>query len=182
VNAAPLTRICLGAIAGVHGVRGLVRLKSYTAEPQAIVAYGPLEDELGKRSFEIDLVGASRGALIARIKGIEDRNAAERLKGEKLYVARAKLPPPAEEEFYQHDLIGLEALLADGSAFGRVSAVHDYGGGPSIEIERPGQASVIVPFTRATVPSVDLGAGRLVVAPPAGLLDAAKPAKKGGAR
>jgi 16S rRNA processing protein RimM len=176
------SRICLGAIAGVHGVKGLVRLKSYTTSPQDIASYGPLEDERGERRFAIALVGAARGALIARIEGIADRGAAERLKGEKLYVARTTLPPTSEGEFYHADLIGLPAFLADGAALGRVVAVHDFGGGPSLEIERPGardgRGGVMVPFTKAVVPVVDLAGRRIVVAPPAGLFD--EPKRKDG--
>jgi len=183
MSAGAQTRICLGAIAGVHGVKGLVRLKSFTASPQDIASYGPLEDEQGKRRFEIDLVGASRGALIARVKGIEDRNAAERLKGEKLYVARATLPPAAEGEFYQADLIGLDAFLRDGAALGRVIAVHDFGGGPNIEIARPGatngRGTVMVPFTKSVVPVVDIAERRLVIDPPVGLLDEPQNVKHG---
>jgi 16S rRNA processing protein RimM len=176
------SRICLGTIAGVHGVKGLVRLKSFTAAPQDIASYGPLEDERGQRRFAITLTGTARGALIARIEGIADRSAAERLKGEKLYVARASLPPASAGEFYHADLIGLPAFLADGAALGRVVAVHDFGGGPSLEIERPGAANgrggVMVPFTKAVVPVVDLAGRRIVVAPPEGLFD--EPKRKGG--
>jgi 16S rRNA processing protein RimM len=167
-------RICLGAIAGVHGVKGLVRLKSFTADPKDIASYGPLEDEQGARRFEIAVMGASRGALIARVKGVEDRNAAERLKGEKLYVKRAALPPAGDGEFYQHDLVGLEARLEDGSRLGRVSAVFDFGGGANLEIARPDGGSVMVPFTSRTVPKVDVSGGLLTVAPPEGLLEQPK--------
>jgi 16S rRNA processing protein RimM len=168
-------RICLGAVAGVHGVKGLVRLKSFTADPKDIASYGPLEDERGARRFEIAVTGASRGALIARIQGIEDRNAAERLKGEKLYVKRSCLPPTNPEEFYQHDLVGLEARLEDGSRLGRVEAVFDFGGGANLEIALAEGHSVMVPFTRRTVPKVDLSGGLLTVAPPEGLLEQPKP-------
>jgi 16S rRNA processing protein RimM len=168
-------RICLGAVAGVHGVKGLVRLKSFTLDPKDIASYGPLEDERGSRRFEIDVTGASRGAVIARIAGVADRDAAERLKGEKLYVKRSCLPPTNPGEFYQHDLVGLEARLEDGSALGRVAAVFDFGGGANLEIARPGGGSVMVPFTRRTVPKVDLSGGLLTVAPPEGLLEQPKP-------
>jgi 16S rRNA processing protein RimM len=171
-------RICLGAIAGVHGVKGLVRLKSFTADPADIAAYGPLEDERGARRFEIEVIGASRGALIARVKGVDDRDAAERLKGERLYVKRSCLPPTGDGEFYQHDLVGLEVRLADGTALGRVSAVHDFGGGTNLEIARPEGGSVMVPFTRRTVPEVDLSGGLITVAPPDGLLEEPKAKRK----
>jgi 16S rRNA processing protein RimM len=173
--------VCLGAIAGAHGVRGLVRLKSFTARAQDVAAYGPLQDASGARQFELALVGASRGALIARIRGVEDRNAAERLRGEKLYVARDRLPPTEAGEFYHADLIGLAVARDDGTPFGRVTAVHDFGGGPSLEIERAAGDSVMVPFTSAVVPVIDIAGGRIVVAPPDGLLDAA-PRRTGRSR
>lgn len=171
--------VCLGAIAGAHGIRGLVRLKSFTARAQDIAAYGPLQDARGARRFELALVGSSRGALIARVNGVDDRNAAERLKGEKLYVARDRLPPTAVGEFYHADLIGLAAEWQDGTLFGCIIAVHDFGGGPSLEIERVTGDSVLVPFTTQVVPAVDIEGGRVVVAPPAGLLETAEPRRKG---
>lgn len=165
-------RICLGIITGVHGIKGWVRLKSFTAEPEAIVAYGPLSDESGARRFELELVGAGKGVLLARIKGVEDRNVAERLKGLRLYVRRAALPPPQADEFYEADLIGLTAEREDGTRFGIVRAVNDFGAGASLEIEEESGKTVLVPFTGAAVPVVDLARKRVVVAPPAGLLDA----------
>jgi len=174
--------VCLGAIAGAHGIKGLVRLKSFTARAQDIVAYGPLQDAQGARRFELALVGAARGALIARVNGVDDRNAAERLKGEKLYVARDRLPPTAAGEFYHADLIGLAAEQQDGAALGRIIAVHDFGGGPNLEIERAAGDSVMVPFTAGVVPVVDIAAGRVVVVPPAGLLETAAPRRKGTSR
>ena len=161
----------LGVITGAHGVRGLVRVKSFTAEPDAIAAYGPLEDERGERSFVIEPVGAAKGVLIARLAGVADRDAAERLKGVRLYLPRAALPEPGEEEYYHADLLGLAAMLRDGAVFGRVRAVHAYGAGDSLEIERPDGRVVIVPFTSAAVPVVDIAGRRVVIDPPAGLLD-----------
>lgn len=165
-------RLCLGVITGVHGIKGWVRVKSFTAEPEAIAAYGPLQDESGARSFAIELVGAGKGVLLVRIDGIEDRNAAERLKGLRLYVPRAVLPPPEEGEFYEADLIGLGALLEDGTRFGTVRGVNDFGAGASLEIEDVAGKTVVVPFTAAAVPVVDVAGKRVVVVPPAGLLDA----------
>jgi 16S rRNA processing protein RimM len=152
-----------------------VRIKSFTAEPAAIAAYGPLEDEAGKRRFAIEIVGHGKSVLLARVEGIADRDAAERLKGIRLYVARAALPPPGEEEYYHADLLGLAVELDDGTPLGRVKAVHDFGAGDSLEVERPGKAPVMVPFTRAAVPVVDLAHGRLVVSPLPGLLAEAPP-------
>ena len=161
----------LGVIVGAQGVRGAVRVKSFTGTPEDVGAYGPVEDEAGARRFELRVVGASRGAVIAKLKGIEDRNAAEALKGTRLYVARAALPTPEEDEFYHADLVGLAAVLADGSPFGRVRAVHEFGAGDSLEIERPEGGTILVPFTKAAVPQVDVNAGHVVIDPPEGLFE-----------
>ncbi|HVA15555.1 MAG TPA: ribosome maturation factor RimM [Stellaceae bacterium] len=171
-GASASARVCLGIITGVHGIRGWVRVKSFTAAPEAIAAYGPLQDESGTRRFTLDLMGAGKGVLLARLAGVDDRNAAERLKGLRLYVRRADLPPPEDGEFYQTDLIGLTATLEDGSAFGTVRAVNDFGAGASIEIEDSSGKAVVLPFTSAAVPVVDVANRRLVVAPPSGLHDA----------
>lgn len=173
-------RICLGVITGPHGVRGLVRVKSFTAEPEAIAAYGPLEDERGERRFALELVGAGKGVLLARVAGIADRAGAERLKGVRLYLSRAALPEPEAGEFYQADLVGLAAMLDDGTALGQVKAVHDFGGGPSLEVERAGGGVVMVPFSESAVPVVDIAGGRVVVAPPVGLLEPAEREKEHG--
>jgi 16S rRNA processing protein RimM len=165
-------RICLGIITGAHGIKGWVRVKSFTADPASIADYGPLSDENGTRNFALDLVGAQKGVLLARIKGVEDRNAAERLKGLRLYVRRADLPPPGDGEFYQADLIGLTATREDGTLFGTIRAVNDFGAGASIEIEDSAGKMVLVPFTNAAVPMVDIANKRVVVVPPGGLLDA----------
>ncbi len=170
--------MCLGVITGAHGVRGQVRVKSFTAEPAAIAGYGPLADERGEQCFALELVGAAKGVLIARIEGVADRDAAERLKGVGLYLDREALPAPGAEEYYLADLVGLEASLSDGSKLGVVAAVHDFGAGASIEIAAEEGAQVVVPFTAAAVPVVDIAGGRLVVAPPAGLLDRPKRVKE----
>jgi 16S rRNA processing protein RimM len=164
-------RVLMGVITGAHGVRGQVRVKSFTAEPDAIARYGPLEDERGGRRFALALTGTVKGVLIARIDGVADRNAAERLKGTRLYLARTALPPPGPDEYYHADLIGLAVMLKDGAALGRVCAVHEYGAGDSLEVEKADGGTVVVPFTDAVVPEIDIAAGRLVVDPPPGLLD-----------
>ena len=164
-------RVLMGVITGAHGVRGLVRVKSFTAEPDGLAAYGPLEDERGERSFKLERVGAAKGVLIMRLDGVADRDAAEALKGVRLYLPRAALPEPGEDEYYHADLLGLAVVLRDGEALGRVRAVHEYGAGDSLEVERPDGRVVIVPFTTAIVPEVDIKGGRLVVDPPEGLLD-----------
>ena len=164
-------RVLMGLVLGVHGIKGAVRILSYAAEPEDIASYGPLEDESGGRKFSLTVVGKARGAVLAEVEGIGDRDAATALKGTKLYVRRSALPTPAEGEFYWDDLVGLRAELKGGTALGEVTAVHDYGGGPSLEVKREAGASVMVPFTNRVVPVVDLEAGRLVIDPPEGLLD-----------
>lgn len=159
-------RVCVGEIVGVHGVRGLVRLRAFTADPQSVIAYGAPWDEAGGRQFRIALTGTVKGMFLARIDGIADRTAAEALSGTRLYVDRAALPEPEPEEFYHADLIGLSVERIDGARFGRVSAVHDFGAGDVLEIRGVDGGSVFLPFTRAVVPAVDVKGGRIVVDPP----------------
>ena len=134
-------RVCVGVITGAHGVRGAVRLKSFTAEPEDVAGYGPLEDERGERRFALRIVGSAKGVLIAAISGIDDRDRAEALRGLRLYLPRSALPPTDEEEYYHADLIGLDAALADGTPIGTVRAVHDFGAGDTLEIERAERAA-----------------------------------------
>ena len=162
----PDSRILLGVVGRPHGVRGLLHVQSYTADPADLTAYGALTDESGRR-WSL----AWRGVGVAELRdaqgvAVADRNAAERLVNTRLYIERDRLPQPEDDEFYLADLVGLAATAPEGAALGRVAAVHDYGAGVSIEIEREGQA-LLVPFTRACVPEIDLAAGRLVVIPPA---------------
>ncbi len=157
----------MGVIGRPHGVRGLVHVQSYTAEPGALASYAPLHDGQGRR-WSL----AWRGSGVAELRdeagcALADRSAAEALTNVGLYVDRAQLPPPEEDEFYLADLVGLVALDAAGGALGRVAQVHDYGAGASLELVRDGAPPLIVPFTRAVVPEVDLAAGRLTVVPPA---------------
>jgi 16S rRNA processing protein RimM len=159
-------RILVGAIAGAHGVRGEVTIKSFTADPRKIAAYGPLFDEDGGREFKLNLRGQVRGLVIARIEGIADRNAAEALKGLRLYAPRAKFPRTKGEEFYLADLVGLRAEGGDGAVMGQVKALHNFGAGDMVEIEKTDGATFFVPFTKAAVPVVDLDGGRIVVVPP----------------
>ena len=164
-------RVLMGRVLGAHGIKGAVRVLSYAAVPEDIARYGPLEDESGTRRFSLTVVGQARGAVLVEVDGIRDRDAAAALKGTKLYLERAALPAPEEGEFYWDDLVGLRAELKDGSALGEVVAVHDYGGGPSLEVKQEKGAPVIVPFTNRVVPVVDLSAGKLVVDPPDGLFE-----------
>jgi len=155
-------RILVGEIGRPHGVRGLVRFRSFTADPAAIAAYGPLTDESGTRRFAIAL----RGDDLAEIEGVADRDAAARLTGTRLYVERDRLPPPEDEEFYVADLVGLAAETEAGETLGRVRAVEEYGGGPILVLDGGPRGERLLPFTRAVVPVVDIAGGRVVVAPP----------------
>ena len=160
-------RVLVGAIAGVRGLKGEVRIKSFTADPAAIGDYGPLDDEAGTQSFTLSVTGLAKGQVIARIKGVDDRSKAEALKGTRLYVARENLPPADEGEYYVADLIGLEARTPDGTLLGRVVRVDDHGAGAMLEIEGPGApGGLLVAFSAASVPDVDLERGVLVVDPP----------------
>lgn len=173
-------RVLMGRVLGAHGIKGAVRVLSYAAVPEDIASYGPLEDESGGRKFSLSVLGQVRGAVLVEVEGIRDRDAAAALKGTKLYVQRSALPAPAEGEFYWDDLVGLRAELMDGSMLGEVVAVHDYGGGPSLEVKRQGAAAVMVPFTHRAVPVVDLEAGRVVVDPPEGLFEVPPPERARG--
>lgn len=143
----------------------MVRIKSFTERPEDVASYGPVSDETG-RSFQLGVVGLARGAVLASIDGVADRSAAEALKGVRLYVDRSKLPQPDEGEFYREDLIGLRAELADGTLVGTVSIVDDYGAGDIVEIARPGDRPLLLPFTEDAVPEIDIDGGRIVIAPP----------------
>lgn len=163
-------RVCLGVIVAAHGVRGQVRIKPFTEAPEDVAAYGTVEDEAGARRFEIEVAGRAKGTVIARIEGVEDRTAAERLRGTRLYVDRAALPAIEEDETYYHaDLIGLAVEDRAGRPLGRVVAVNDFGAGDVLELEDPEGAPLVLPFTRQVVPVVDLEGGRLVAEPPADL-------------
>lgn len=162
---APEGHVLVGALAGAFGVQGEVRLKSFCAEPEAIVAYAPLVAADGS-SFGVKITRTLTGAFAARLTGVITREQAEALKGLRLYAPRDRLPPLDEDEFYHADLIGMEAIDPGGAALGRVRAVHDHGAGDVIEIARPGAPDLLVPFTRAAVPTVDLAARRMIVDPP----------------
>ena len=161
-----LRRVCLGVIAGAHGVRGQVRIKSFAEDPKNLVAYGPLTDEAGGRVFQVTVTGQAKGVLLARIDGVKDRDEALALRGTQLYVDRDALPVPDEDEYYHADLIGLRAEDRDGQPIGEVVEVHNFGAGDVLEIARPEAQPLLLPFTKAAVPEVDLAEGRVVVAPP----------------
>jgi len=167
-------RLCVGIVTGPHGIRGAVRVKSFTADPADLGAYGPVSDETGTRHFAVRVVGMMKGVVLAELGGIADRNAAEALKGLHLYVDRAQLPEADAEEFYHADLLGLQARLADGTALGSVTGLYDFGAGESVEITGARGEVTMVPFTKAAIPAIDLAGGTLTIDPPTGLFD--KPA------
>lgn len=160
-------RILLGQIVTAHGIRGEVLVRSYAADPADIASYGPLSDESGKRQFQLCIVRVTDKGVIARVDGIADRTAAEALRGQSLFISRSKLPNAGASEFYHADLIGLDAVRPDGSRFGTVRAVHNFGAGDLLEITlADGASSEFVPFTDACVPRVDLDTGTITVIPP----------------
>ena len=162
----PQDRVLLGVVAAPHGVRGLVRIKSFTEDPMAVAAYGPLSDESGKKEYRVEALSAARGAVLARIEGVADRTAAEALRGLRLYVDRSALPGTGEREWYEADLVGLEAVGTDGRNWGKVIAFHDFGAGSVMEVS----GGVMLPFTDEAVPEIDVAGGKVLVDPPAGLL------------
>ena len=159
-------RICVGAIAGAFGVQGEVRLKSFCAEPADIATYGPLTTEDGRCSFTVKLTRAVAGGMGARLSGVATREDAEALRGTTLWAPRAALPSLPDDEFYHADLIGLEVVDTGGAVLGRVRAIFDHGAGDILEVVG-GQDVLLLPFTRAVVPTVDLTAQRIVADPPA---------------
>jgi 16S rRNA processing protein RimM len=163
----PSARILMGVVGRPHGVRGLVRVHSYTADAADLAGYGPLVDDKG-RTWTLAWKGADGVAELrdAAGKPLPDRTAAQALTNLRLYVDRERLPPADPDEFYLADLVGLRALATDGTTLGQVALVHDYGAGASLEIARDGAAPLIVPFTRAAVPAVDIAAGCLTIDPP----------------
>lgn len=158
-------RICVGAIAGAFGVRGEVRLKSFCAVAEDIATYGELFSEDGGRRFTVKLTRPVNGGLGARLSGIGTKEQADALKGVTLWADRAALPLLPDDEFYHADLIGLEVMDTGGASLGRVRAVHDHGAGDILEVYGPGGV-LLIPFTKAAVPTVDLASGRIVADPP----------------
>ncbi|MCZ6722232.1 MAG: ribosome maturation factor RimM [Proteobacteria bacterium] len=156
--------VCLAVVAGAHGVQGAVRIKYFTADSALLQAYGPLYDETGTERLEITIKSTLKGVVIAEIEGIDDRDAAEALKGLRLCVERGAFPEPGENEYYHADLIGLPVHRRDGEDFGTVREVHNFGAGDVLEIApSAGGEPILIPFTKAWFPIVDLEAGRVVV-------------------
>ncbi len=163
----PEPLILVGVVGRPHGVRGLVHVHAYTADPASLAEYAPLLDDEG-RAWSLAWRGEGVAELRdARGRTLPDREAAQRLTNLRLHVPRDSLPPAGEEEFYLADLVGMLASDEQGVALGRVAAVHDYGAGTSLELVRDDGAPLLVPFTRSAVPTVDVAGRRLVVAPPA---------------
>lgn len=165
-------RVCIARIGAAHGVRGEVKLWPFTEDPMAVTRYGELRADDG-RCFEIEAVRSGKDFLVARIKGVHDRTAAEGLRNVDLYVPRDRLPELAHEEYYHADLIGLGVEDHDGTALGTITAVHNFGAGDLLEIQPAGGGdTVIVPFTADSVPVIDIAGGRMVL-DPVGILDVA---------
>jgi len=167
-------KILVGVISGAHGVQGDVRLRSFTDVPEAIKKYKPLTDEAGNREFKFKFKSATNNYFIAALEGIKDRDAAEALRNTKLYILRSALPKTAKREFYESDLVGLAAVDGKDKNCGNVIAVHNYGGGPFLEIQPPEGGAFMLPFDKKCVPAVDIPEGRIVINPPDGWIETAR--------
>jgi 16S rRNA processing protein RimM len=163
-------RVLLGVVAAPHGVRGLVRIRSFTEDPMAIASYGALSDEKGTKEYRVEALSSVKGAVLARIEGVADRTSAEALRGLRLYVERERLPDTGEREWYEADLVGLAAIGKDGRDWGKVVASHDFGAGSVMEVS----GGMMVPFNDESVPEVDVEGGKVTIDPPAGLLTGGK--------
>jgi len=160
-------QVCVARIGAAHGVRGAVKLWTFTEDPFAVTRYGPLSTRDGGRSFEVANAREGKGHLVATLKGVTTRNEAERLNGIELYVAREKLPATDDDEYYHADLIGLAAVTTAGEPLGKVVAIHNFGAGDIIEIAPPSGATMLLPFSNAVVPTVDIASGHVVIELPA---------------
>ena len=159
--------ICVARIGAAHGVRGAVKLWTFTEDPLAVKRYGRLATRDGARHFEVASAREAKGHLVATLKGVTTREEAERLNGIELYIAREDLPDTDENEYYHADLIGLAAVTPAGQPLGQVIAIHNFGAGDIIEIAPPHGPTLLLPFTNAVVPTVDLAGGRVVIELPA---------------
>lgn len=159
------SRVCLGCVTGVHGVRGLLTVHPFTGVAEDVAAYGPVQTGSG-RTLRLKIKGVKKSLLIVEAEGISDRNAAEALKGENIFAPRDALPAPDEDEWYYTDLVGLEARLAGSEVFGTVVAVENFGAGYLVEIQPAQGPTVYLPFTAAAVPEIDIAARRMTVNPP----------------
>ncbi len=167
--------VALGVFGAPQGVRGELRIKSYTAVPRDVGAYGALTDAAGRRRFALQSVRALKDDMVvARVEGVADRDAAAALSGVELFARRSQLPPPGADEFYHDDLIGLEAVTPQGVSLGRVVAVSNHGAGDILEIEDAGELRLL-PFTKAIAPDIDFAAGRITTIPPIEIGDETDP-------
>lgn len=163
--------VLVAIIGAAHGIKGEVRIKTYTANPLALADYNPLKAKDG-RAFEVLSVRPQGTVVVARLKGVSDRNQAEALNGVELFAARSDLPDEDDGEFFHDDLVGLAVNDETGAAVGRVKAVHNFGGGDILELDLPGRPSVMIPFSNAAVPVVDLDQGLVRIdTVAAGLID-----------
>ncbi len=168
-------QVLVGVIVGAHGIRGEVKLKSFTSNPSSIGSYGPLQTLSGQQ-FEISKLKPAKDGFLATLKNVVDRSQSELLRGLELFVAREKLPKLKDSEAYAHDLMGSDVLLEDGSLLGKLIAMPNYGAGDLLEVELPGNTeTVLIPFTAAFVPQDDFSSGRIIVILPEGYLDAGEP-------
>jgi len=163
-------RICVGAIAGAFGTGGEVRLKSFCADPASIADYAPLHDEAGSQTFTVKIIRPVKNGFAARLSGVTTKEQADALRSTKLFADREKLPALGDDEYYHSDLIGLSVLDTGGTRIGQVKTVQNHGAGDLLEvIQNDSSATVLVPFTAAIVPTVDLKTSRIIVDPPDGL-------------
>ena len=166
------THVLVGVIVGAHGIKGEVKLKSFTSDPSSIGRYGPLQSKSGQ-IFEITKIKPAKDGFIATLKGVTDRNQSELLRGTELFVAREKLPKLKSSEAYAHDLMGSDVLLEDGSLLGKLIAMPNYGAGDLLEVELGSNTeTILIPFTSAFVPQSDFTSGKITVVLPEGYLDA----------
>ncbi|GAB3127807.1 ribosome maturation factor RimM [Novispirillum itersonii] len=169
---APADLVCVGVLVGAHGVRGVVKVKPFTTDPDALDAYGPLTDDTGTRVYALEVLGVQKGSVLCLIDGVDDRDKAEAVKGLRLYIRRDALPDlDDEDEFYHSDLIGLSAVFPDGTKVGVVTALFDFGAGDVLELRGETGGVAMVPFTKAAVPVIDVAGGKVVVEPIEGLLE-----------
>lgn len=165
MNASDIKRICLGQIGAANGIKGHVRVKPFTGEPEAFGDYGSLQDESGKNRFKIAALRPIKGGmLVVKFKGINDRNQAEALTGTKLYIDRDRLPDLDEDDdFYIEDLIGLKAVDTEGNPLGEITLIHNFGAGDLLEIKPDHGPTMLAPFTKAAVPTVALSDKKIVI-------------------
>ena len=155
------SRVCLGIVSAPQGLQGAVRIRSYTAQQEDIASYGPLSDEAGEREFTLRILRSTKRGLVAELSGINDRTAAEGIKGLELYVSRDALPEPDEEEFYYSDLIGLDVEDEDGKVIGQVKMMDNYGAGDVMEVALSDGEVLMLPFTKDVVTVIDVAGGKV---------------------